>query len=165
MLSNGGLTMPRKDSAGLLLYRIESGVLEVFLVHPGGPFWARRDNGAWSIPKGEFDPGEDALAAARREFREETGRAIDGEFIALDPLRQPGGKTVHAWAVKGSIDAASIHSNVFSMEWPPRSGIHREFPEVDAGGWFTVERAMEKLLPGQRPFLLQLQAELAKDAQ
>jgi len=164
MLSDGGLNMPRKDSAGILLFRVEAGVLEVFLVHPGGPFWARKDLGAWSIPKGEFVPGEDTLAAARREFREETGLSIDGEFIALGALRQPGGKTVHAWAVKGNIDAASIRSNVFSMEWPPRSGIQREFPEVDAGGWFTVERAMAKLLPGQRPFLVQLQAELAKDA-
>ncbi len=154
--------MARKKSAGILLFRIDAGVLEVFLVHPGGPFWARKDKGAWSIPKGEFDDGEEALAAARREFREETGSAIDGEFIALEPLRQPGGKTVHAWAVEGNIDAASIRSEVFAMEWPPRSGVQREFPEVDAGGWFTIARAMEKMLPGQRPFLEQLRDKVAK---
>lgn len=156
--------MAGKSSAGILLFRVDAGVLEVFLVHPGGPYWARKDNGAWSIPKGEFGADEDALAAARREFREETGSPIDGEFIALEPLRQASGKTVHAWAVKGSIDADSIRSNVFAMEWPPRSGIRREFPEIDSGGWFTVERAMEKLLPGLRPFLDQLRDQLAKDA-
>lgn len=149
-------------SAGILLFRFRGGALEVFLVHPGGPYWRNKDAGAWSIPKGLLEPGDDALAAAKREFLEETGTAPNGEFIALLPLRQRSGKIVHAWAVEGDIDAASVVSNAFSMEWPPRSGTMQQFPEVDRGGWFTLDAAREKILPGQRGFLEQLQAIVAE---
>jgi predicted NUDIX family NTP pyrophosphohydrolase len=149
--------MPKKQSAGILLYRIRAGVPEVFLVHPGGPFWARKDAGAWSIPKGEFEDGDDPLEAARREFLEETGSPVDGPFAALKPLKQGGGKVVHAWTVEGDIDAASIKSNTFSMEWPPRSGRQQEFPEVDRGEWFAMPQAREKLLEGQLGFLDELE--------
>ena len=145
-----------KTSAGILLYRRSPNGIEVFLVHPGGPFWANRDVGAWTIPKGEVDPDEDSLEAAKREFHEETGVRVDGEFIELAPVRQAGGKVVHAWAVEGDIDAAAITSNTFSMEWPPKSGMTCEFPEVDRGGWFTLAQARDKLLPGQVPLLDQL---------
>src|SRR5437868_9117518 len=118
-----------KISAGILLYRVVSGRLEVFLVHPGGPFWAKRDLGSWSIPKGEVSSGSDLLETAKQEFLEETGSLVDGVFIELTPLRQASGKLVFAWAVQGDIDPASIQSNVFSMEWPPRSGVERQFPE------------------------------------
>ncbi len=152
--------MAKKTSAGILLYRIRSEALEVFLVHPGGPFWAKKDAGAWSIPKGEFDEGSDPLETAKREFLEETGSPATGGFIALTPLKQPSGKLIHAWAVHGDIDAASIKSNTFSMEWPPRSGKQQEFPEVDRGGWFVIPLALEKLLPGQHGFLDELQKKL-----
>src|SRR5262245_11944541 len=122
--------MPSKLSAGILVYRRGTDAIEVFLVHPGGPFWAKKDVGAWSIPKGEIAAGEDPLEAAKREFREETGLSIDGSFVALEPVKQRGGKTVHAWAVQGDVDPAQLRSNTFSMEWPPRSGQQREFPEV-----------------------------------
>lgn len=145
-----------RKSAGILLYRHPAVATEVFLVHPGGPFWAKRDLGAWSIPKGEADGDEDLLQAAKREFHEETGARVEGEFIALIPVPQPSGKVVHAWAVKGDIDAAAITSNTFSMEWPPKSGATREFPEVDRGGWFTLAEARDKLIEGQRPLLDQL---------
>jgi predicted NUDIX family NTP pyrophosphohydrolase len=149
--------MTAKTSAGILLYRVRSGMLEVFLVHPGGPFWKKKDSGAWSIPKGEFDEGLDALTTARREFREETGSEVKGDFVPLAALKQPSGKTVHAWAVRGDIDPESVVSNTFLMEWPPRSGKQQEFPEVDRGGWFTIATAKEKMIPGQRGFLDQLQ--------
>jgi predicted NUDIX family NTP pyrophosphohydrolase len=152
--------MAKKTSAGILLYRIRSETLEVFLVHPGGPFWAKKDAGTWSIPKGEFDEGADPLETAKREFHEETGSPISGEFVALTPLKQPSGKLIHAWAVQGDIDASSIKSNTFSMEWPPRSGKQQEFPEVDKGGWFKIPAAQEKLPPGQRGFLNELQKKL-----
>jgi len=145
-----------KVSAGILLYRLSANGPEVFLVHPGGPFWAKRDLGSWSVPKGEIDGDEDLLEAAKREFHEETGARIEGDFIELAALRQPSGKVVRVWAVEGEIDAASIASNTFSIEWPPRSGDTREFPEVDRGGWFTLAEARDKLLPGQRPLLDQL---------
>src|SRR5690606_31187822 len=148
--------MAAKRSAGILLYRLRSGAVEVFLVHPGGPFWARKDAGAWSIPKGEFDEGEDALAHAKREFFEETGSPVDGDFHALAPVRLKSGKTIHAWAVEGDIDADAIRSNLFSMEWPPRSGRQAEFPEVDRGGWFALPMAREKIQEGQRSLLAQL---------
>ena len=148
--------MAKKQSAGILLYRMRVGIAEVFLVHPGGPFWARKDAGAWSIPKGEFEEG-DPLEAAKREFREETGSPIDGTFVTLAPLKQRGGKVVHAWAVEGNIDASLIKSNTFAMEWPPRSGRQQEFPEVDRGGWFTIPAAAEKLIAGQRGFLDELE--------
>jgi predicted NUDIX family NTP pyrophosphohydrolase len=145
-----------KVSAGILLYRLSTNGPEVFLVHPGGPFWAKRDLGAWSIPKGEVDGDEDMLEAAKREFGEETGAQIEGDFIELTPLRQPSGKVVHAWAVEGEIDASSISSNTFSIEWPPHSGTSRAFPEVDRAEWFTLAEARDKLLPGQRPLLDEL---------
>ncbi|HWX75997.1 MAG TPA: NUDIX domain-containing protein [Candidatus Acidoferrales bacterium] len=148
--------MATKETAGILLYRVRQGAFEVFLVHPGGPFWIKKDDGAWSIPKGEIEEGEDHLHAAKREFREETGFSLDGNFIALAPLKQRGGKIVHAWAVEGDVDAQSIKSNLFTMEWPPRSGKHAEFPEVDRAGWFTLEAAKEKILPGQAEFLEEL---------
>ena len=157
-----GKVASSKASAGLLLYRVRGGVLEVFLVHPGGPYWSNKDAGAWSIPKGLLEQGDEELAAAKREFREETGSAASGEFLPLSPLKQPSGKTVHAWAVEGDIDASSISSNVFSIEWPPRSGKMQEFPEVDRGGWFGVDEAREKISSGQRGFLDQLQALLAQ---
>lgn len=149
-------------SAGILLFRSRGGALEVFLVHPGGPYWRNKDAGAWSIPKGVLEPGDDALAAAKREFLEETGAVPSGEFIALVPLRQRSGKMVHAWAVEGDIDAASITSNEFSMEWPSRSGKMQRFPEVDRGGWFALDEARAKMLSGQRGFLDQLRAIAAK---
>jgi len=149
-----------KQSAGLLLYREHEGRLEVLLVHPGGPFWARRDEGAWSIPKGEFEAGEDPLDAARREFEEETGFAAPGGAKRLVPLEQPGGKTVHAWAVRGDLDADGIVSNTFEMEWPPRSGRRQAFPEVDRAAWFTIPEARRKILPGQAGFLEELERSL-----
>jgi predicted NUDIX family NTP pyrophosphohydrolase len=147
-----------KRSAGLLLYRESRGVPEVLLVHPGGPFWARKDDGAWSIPKGEFEGDEAPLAAARREFAEETGATVDGDFIELSPVRLPSGKIVHAWAVRADFDPARLRSNTFTMEWPPKSGQLREFPEVDRAAWFTLDRARAKIHPGQRPLLDQLDA-------
>ena len=152
--------MTKRISAGILLYRVRAGTLEVFLVHPGGPYWHRKDAGAWSIPKGEVGEGDDLLATAEREFHEETGTRVSGECVPLTPLRQPSGKLVHAWAVRGDIDATSISSNTFSMEWPPRSGRQQEFPEVDRGEWFTMAAAKEKLTIGQRNLLDQLQAHL-----
>jgi predicted NUDIX family NTP pyrophosphohydrolase len=151
-----------KISAGLLLYRRRPGGPEVFLVHPGGPFWAKKDAGAWSIPKGEVDLGEDRLAAARREFQEETGVEIAGDFRALDPVRQPGGKLVHAWAVEGDCDAAAIRSNSFEMEWPPRSGRQQAFPEVDRAAWLDLASARVKLTKGQLPLLDQLERLLTR---
>jgi predicted NUDIX family NTP pyrophosphohydrolase len=144
-------------SAGLLMYRRTEGTLEVFLVHPGGPFWAKRDAGAWSIPKGEFGPDEDPLTAARREFAEETGFDVAGDFKALAPVRQPGGKVVHAFAVEGDCDPSLLRSNPFLMEWPPRSGRRQEFPEVDRAAWFTIDQAHDRILKGQRPLLDQLE--------
>jgi predicted NUDIX family NTP pyrophosphohydrolase len=142
-------------SAGLLLYRITAAaVVEVLLAHPGGPFWARKEEGAWSVPKGEYDPDADALTTAYREFREETGHdAPAGEPIPLGELRQPSGKRVTAWALQGELDPAQATSNTFEMEWPRGSGIMREFPEVDRLEWVSVERARTKLLKGQVPFL------------
>ena len=135
-----------KSSAGLLLYRLP---LEVFLVHPGGPFWAHKDEGSWSIPKGEFEAPEDPLAAARREFTEETGFTASGEFKRLTPLKQKSGKIVHAWAVEFDCDPTLVKSNSFVFKG-------REFPEVDRAGWFTIEEAKQKILPGQAGFLDQL---------
>jgi predicted NUDIX family NTP pyrophosphohydrolase len=150
-----------KISAGLLLHRTANGQLEIFLVHPGGPFWAKKDDGAWSIPKGEFSPGEDPLAAAQREFHEETGLTVAGPFVPLTPVKQPGGKIVHAWAVAAPhLEAAAIRSNTFSLEWPPRSGKSREFPEVDRAAWFPLPEARAKILKGQLPLLDQLEQQL-----
>ena len=152
--------MAKKISAGILLYRIRGHALQVFLVHPGGPYWARKDDGAWSIPKGEVSEGTDPRTTAYIEFQEETGSPLQGRLMALEPLKQPGGKVVHAWAVEGDIDAASIRSNTFALEWPPRSGRTQEFPEVDRADWFDLATARRKLLPGQVGFLAQLQAHL-----
>jgi predicted NUDIX family NTP pyrophosphohydrolase len=140
-------------SAALLLYRISEGGPEVLLVHPGGPFWRRKDLGAWSIPKGEVGEGEDLLAAARREFREETGFGAEGEAIALGSVRQTGGKVVHAWAVRGDADARALRSNRFEMEWPRGSGRMRSFPEVDRAEWFDLAEARRRILPAQASFL------------
>jgi predicted NUDIX family NTP pyrophosphohydrolase len=145
-----------KKSAGLLLFREAVAGLEVLLVHPGGPFWARKDDGSWSIPKGEFADDEEPLAAAKREFEEEMGTPPAGDFIPLDPVRQPSGKLVLAWAVRSDFDPSSLKSNTFSMEWPPKSGQQQAFPEVDRAAWFNVESARPKILKGQAPFLDQL---------
>ena len=142
-----------KRSSGILLFRNATEGLQVFLVHPGGPFWAKKDAGAWSIPKGEYVEGEDPLIAARREFAEETGIAVDGEFVPLGEVKQPGGKLVAAWALEGDLDAAGIRSNTFQLEWPPKSGRMREFPEVDAAAWLSIDAARGKLLEGQLAFL------------
>ena len=152
--------MAKKASAGILLYRFRQHQLEVLLIHPGGPYWAKKDAGAWSIPKGEIEAGHTAFDTAKREFHEETGFAVDGEFVALTPLKQPSGKIIHAWCVEGDIDADAIVSNRFSMEWPPGSGIQREFPEADRGGWFSVPRALDKMLHGQHAFVHELQHKL-----
>ena len=149
-----------KTSAGLLLFREASGGLEVLLVHPGGPFWSKKDEGAWSIPKGEIDEGEDPLEAARRELEEETGASAQGEAIPLGSLKQSGGKIVHAWAVRGDFDPALLRSNTFLLEWPPKSGRMQEFPEVDRAGWFAIDVAKRKILKGQAGFLGRLQEKL-----
>jgi predicted NUDIX family NTP pyrophosphohydrolase len=138
-----------KQSAGILLYRKNGSQLQVFLVHPGGPFFKNKDIGAWSIPKGEFLDDEDALAAAKREFKEETGQTIDGEFTELKPVYLKSGKKVYAWAVKGDVDHEIIVSNLFEMEWPPRSGKRQSFPEVDRAAWFTINEAKEKINAAQ----------------
>jgi len=149
-----------KRSAGLLMYRRTEQGIEVFLVHPGGPFWARKDLGAWSIPKGEYAEAEDPLAAAKREFAEETGLTARGDFVPLTDVRQPGGKIVRAWAFEGDADPAQIKSNTFAMEWPPRSGKRIEMPEVDRAGWFPIKAAKARILKGQKPFLDQLLARI-----
>jgi predicted NUDIX family NTP pyrophosphohydrolase len=151
--------MPR-TSAGILLYRRKDNVLRVFLVHPGGPFFVNNDEGAWSIPKGELEEGEDSLAAGRREFKEETGCAPEGTFVPLSPIKQKGGKTVIAWAVEGDCDADAIRSNTFALEWPPKSGKVRDFPEVDRAGWFTVDDAKKKINPAQAALVDELVSKL-----
>jgi predicted NUDIX family NTP pyrophosphohydrolase len=151
-----------KQSAGILMYRFRNGELQVLLVHPGGPYWARKDAGAWSIPKGEYAEGEDPLSAAQREFVEETGFTIGPPFLPLAPVRQAGGKEVVAWAVEGECDPATLRSNTFSMEWPPRSGRSAEFPEVDRAEWLSIAEAQNKILSGQRPLLMQLTDRLGR---
>jgi predicted NUDIX family NTP pyrophosphohydrolase len=148
-----------KRSAGLLIYRKRDSVPEVLLVHPGGPFWARKDDGAWSIPKGLADAGEEELSAARREAMEELGTEINGRFEKLGEYKQPGGKIVVAWTVEADveIDPAAIVSNTFKIEWPPKSGSMREFPEVDRAGWFTLPDADRRILKGQRAILADFQ--------
>ena len=146
----------KRQSAGILLFRDSEAELEVFLVHPGGPFWAKKDAGAWSIPKGEYSGDEDPLAAAKREFEEETGVAIQGDFISLGEVKQAGGKLVKAWAVKHDLDPSILKSNTFTLEWPPKSGKMREFPEVDSGEWFSIAVAREKIIKAQEEFLTRL---------
>jgi predicted NUDIX family NTP pyrophosphohydrolase len=150
-----------KISAGLLMYRRRGGALEVFLVHPGGPFWARKDTGAWSIPKGELDRTEEPLAVARREFTEETGFRAEGDVQPLAPITQAGGKVVHAFALEGDADPAALQSNTFSIEWPPRSGRQQAFPEVDRAAWFSLDVARQKINPAQAALLDELEATLA----
>ena len=145
-----------KQSAGILAYQKQGDAVRVFLVHPGGPFWAKKDHGAWSIPKGEFDADEDGLMAAKREFAEETGQAVDGAFHRLSPCKQPSRKVIHAWAVETDVDADALASNRFEMEWPPRSGRMQTFPEVDRGAWFDLVDATQRIQPGQVPILLEL---------
>ena len=145
-----------KQSAGILLYRIEANGPSVLLVHPGGPFWAKKDLGAWSIPKGEYSPGEDPLEVAIREFEEETGTKLGGEFRPLGEIRQAGGKRVLAWALEGDLDPATIHSNLFELEWPPRSGRKQTFSEIDRAEWFSPDLAREKINPSQRELVERL---------
>lgn len=142
-----------KQSAGLLLYRSKKNQMEVFLAHPGGPFWVKKDLGSWSIPKGEFQEDEDPLVAAQREFHEETGFSISGEFKPLSSIKQKSGKIVYAWAIAGDVDQTKIKSNTFEMEWPPKSGKMKEFPEIDKAEWFTLAVAREKINPAQAAFL------------
>jgi predicted NUDIX family NTP pyrophosphohydrolase len=143
-----------RRSAGIVLYRGTPSELEVLLVHPGGPFWTKKDGGVWSIPKGEYEPGDDPLEAARREFEEELGSAPpDGRALDLGEVRQKSGKLVRAWALEGDLDATACHSNTFTTEWPPRSGRMQEFPEVDRAEWFGLDAAREKINPAQAAFL------------
>lgn len=155
--------MPRV-SAGLLMYRRGGGGLELLLVHPGGPFFRNKDEGAWSIPKGEVGPGEDLLDAAVREFGEEIGTAPDGPFLALGSAKQKGGKAVHAWAFEGDCDPSAIVCNTFTIEWPPRSGRRMEFPEVDRAAFFGPEEARRKINPGQVPLIDELERIVAAGA-
>jgi predicted NUDIX family NTP pyrophosphohydrolase len=145
-----------KISAGILLFRTRPAGVEVMLVHPGGPFWAKKDAGSWSIPKGLAEEGEDLLAAAKREFREETGMAIEGACLDLGRHKQPGGKTIVAWACEADFDTAALRSNTFAMEWPPRSGRMTEFPEVDRAAWYSIDDALETINKGQAPIIAAL---------
>ena len=147
--------MPKR-SAGILLYQHRSDGIEVLLVHPGGPYWARKDVGAWSIPKGEIGEGEDALTAARREFQEETGTAVEGDAISLGEARQKSGKIICAFAIEGNLKADALVSNRFEMEWPPRSGRRASFPEVDRAEWFSPDAAMKKINASQKVFIERL---------
>jgi len=150
-----------KESAGLMMFRKRAGALEFLLVHPGGPFWKNKNAGAWTIPKGEIAPGEDALATAKREFEEELGLKAEGSFIELKPIKQKGGKVVKAWAFEGDCDPGQVKSNTFTMEWPPRSGKMTEFPEVDRAEFFNLEKAKEKINEAQIPLLEELGTKLA----
>ncbi len=152
-----------KKSAGILMYRFAGKELEFLLVHPGGPYWAKKDKQAWSIPKGEFDEDEKPLDAALREFQEETGIEAEGEFIELGAVRQSGGKEVHAWAVEGDCDPAAVKSNKFEMEWPPKSGRTQSFPEIDRAGWFKADTAKEKINKGQIEFIDRILKKKDKD--
>jgi predicted NUDIX family NTP pyrophosphohydrolase len=150
-----------RKSAGILLFR-NIGHLEIFLVHPGGPFWANKDDGAWSIPKGEYSDNEEALEAAIREFKEETGLEVRGDFMPLEPVLQKAGKQVLAWALEGDVDAKAITSNAFKMEWPPRSGKFQSFPEVDKAAWFNPDIAKQKINPAQIGLIEQLLDKLSQ---
>jgi predicted NUDIX family NTP pyrophosphohydrolase len=155
--------MPKR-SAGILMYRRRPPMFELLLVHPGGPFWAKKDLGAWSIPKGEYSQGEDALAVARREFEEETGACVDGEFLPLGDLVQPGRKIVTAFALAGDLDPAELRSNEFELEWPPRSGRKKSFPEIDRAAWFAPDEARRRILTGQAEFITRLLAAVRGEA-
>jgi predicted NUDIX family NTP pyrophosphohydrolase len=154
--------MPKK-SAGLLVYRGSPPAVEVLLVHPGGPYWSKKDEGSWSIPKGLYTEPEDSLMAARREFEEEIGKPVTGSFVALGEFKQPGGKIVTAWAVETDLDVSDFTSNSFQMEWPPRSGKLQYFPEVDKAGWFSLGAALKKLTKGQTAILHALARRLLID--
>lgn len=149
-----------KQAAGILLYRRGPAGLTVLLAHPGGPLWARKDDGAWTLPKGQFTDSEAPLDAAKREFEEEMGSKPSGEFLPLGTLKQPSGKIIHAWAAESDFDVTTVKSNLFSLEWPPKSGKMGEFPEIDRAGWFSIEEARVKILKGQSPFLDRLLAVL-----
>jgi predicted NUDIX family NTP pyrophosphohydrolase len=151
-----------KGGAGLIMYRRQGGIIQVFLVHPGGPFWAGKDSGAWSIPKGLIDPDEEPVAAALREFEEETGFKVTGHLIPLTPVKMKSGKVIQAWAVEGDCDPSALRSNTFSMEWPPHSGRLQEFPEVDRAAWFDMKEAKEKINQGQVGFLDELRLALGE---
>jgi predicted NUDIX family NTP pyrophosphohydrolase len=151
-----------KQSAGILVYRLKKG-LEVFLVHPGGPYWKGKDTGAWSIPKGEFVSGEEALVAAQREFREETGQMVEGHFRPLTPVKLKSGKIIYCWAVEAQVDETSIVSNQFKVEWPYKSGRWQDFPEVDKAGWFRPAEATEKVNPAQAALITELQKMLEEE--
>ena len=153
-----------KCSAGILMFRTCDATLQVFLVHPGGPFWRNKDAGAWSIPKGEYTEGEHPLDAAKREFREETGFDARGEFIPLGQIKQSGGKLVTAFAVEGDCSPVKIRSNTFSIEWPPKSGRQEEFPEIDRADWFSLEKARTRIVKGQASFLDRLLAAITADS-
>jgi predicted NUDIX family NTP pyrophosphohydrolase len=146
-----------KTSAGLIMFRVREKEIEALLVHPGGPFWNKKDEGAWFIPKGELNPDEDPLAGAKREFEEETGLKPEGAFLPLGSVRQKSGKTIFAWAFEGDCDPAQLKSNTFTIEWPPRSGRQQEFPEVDRGAFFTITQAKEKMHPVEFPLLTRLE--------
>ncbi len=150
------MLMPKTSSAGLLMYRVTDGRLEVLLVHPGGPFWKKKDDGAWTFPRGGVAEGEELFRAAVREFSEETGLVPDGPYLELGFTRQKSGKLVYAWAFAGSCDPATIRSNIFELEWPPRSGKYQSFPEIDRADFFGLERAEQKILAAERPFLSRL---------
>jgi len=145
-----------KKSAGILLYRFTNKVIEFFLIHPGGPFFIKKDLGGWSVPKGEFDESENSFDAAIREFKEEVGVDLSGKAITLSPIKQKGGKEVFAWAMKGDLDPQNILSNTFTIEWPPKSGKFRDYPEVDKGDWFDYDAAKQKINPAQIPFIEEL---------
>lgn len=153
-----------KQAAGILLYRHGPRGLEVLLAHPGGPLWARKDLGAWTIPKGQFTDTESPLAAARREFEEEMGSPPVGEFVEIGSIRQPSGKVVHVFVAASDFDVSTVRSNLFSLEWPPKSGQRAQFPEVDRAAWFSIEEARKRILKGQQPFLDRLLALLKSEA-
>ena len=149
-----------KKSAGILLYRFHNNLPEVLLVHPGGPFWAKKDLGAWSIPKGEFEADENPLDAAKREVEEETGIKVQGDFMELTPVKQKSGKVIYAWALQGNFNTAEIKSNTFEIEWPPKSGKKKAFPEIDKAAWFDMDEAKKKIIEGQVLLIKELEIKL-----